>query len=483
MALTAYYSAGTATLTNGSTAVVGIGTAWTTNNLAPGDQIETDSGLRATIASINSPTSITLDKSFAGTTQTAAPYKIWRTFDAQYLMEGARVAFNLLGSGSIAALASLAGDADNGMYFTAPGVLALFSLTAAGRALLDDADAAAQLNTLGVTAALDSLRKRGTVRVATTANITIATALNNGDSIDGVALVNGDLVLVKNQTAPAENGVYVVGAAPARSTEYDTYNEHPGALIVVQEGTTQADTLWSCTSNVGGILGTTGIAFSQTTPPVAIGSVTGLAANMAAFLAGGTSAQLAATLTDETGSGPNVFANAPTITGAPVFSGIPSLTGGGLKFPATQVPSADANTLDDYEEGTWTPSLTFVTPGNLAVTYSSQAGTYVKVGNVVSFGFLVLTSTFTHTTASGLLQVTGLPFGTGGNFVAAGALVMQGYTKANYTSLVFETGTAGQQVLYVLAGGSGQTRIELAVADVPTGTAKVIYGSGTYNAS
>ncbi len=101
------------------------------------------------------------------------------------------------------------------------------------------------------------------VRAATTANITIATALNNGDSLDGVTLATDDLVLVKNQAAAEENGVYVVGASPARAAGFDTYNEHPGALISVQEGTTNADTLWLCTSNVGGTLNTTAITFDQ----------------------------------------------------------------------------------------------------------------------------------------------------------------------------------------------------------------------------
>jgi polygalacturonase len=118
-------------------------------------------------------------------------------------------------------------------------------------------------SSLATTAA--GLAKRGTVRVATTANVTIAIALNSGDAIDGVTLATGDLVLVKSQTAPAENGIYVVAVTPVRSTEFDTYNEHPGALIVVQEGTSLADTFWYCTSNVGGTLGTTSIAFSQMT--------------------------------------------------------------------------------------------------------------------------------------------------------------------------------------------------------------------------
>ncbi len=107
--------------------------------------------------------------------------------------------------------------------------------------------------------------KRGRVRCATTANITIATALNNGDSLDGLTLATGELVLVKNQTDPAENGVYEVGASPARSSEYDSFDEHPGSVIGVTEGTANADTLWFCTSNAGGTLGATAIAFTALT--------------------------------------------------------------------------------------------------------------------------------------------------------------------------------------------------------------------------
>lgn len=108
-----------------------------------------------------------------------------------------------------------------------------------------------------------NLGRRQRVRAATTANVTISTALNNAETLDGVTLATGDLVLVKNQTAPAENGVYVVGVTPVRAAEFDTYDEHPGSLIAVQEGTAAADTLWLCTSNAGGTLNTTGIVFSQ----------------------------------------------------------------------------------------------------------------------------------------------------------------------------------------------------------------------------
>jgi len=105
--------------------------------------------------------------------------------------------------------------------------------------------------------------QRQQVRVATTANITISTALNNGDTLDGVTLATSDLVLVKNQTAKAENGVYVVGVSPARSAEFDTYNEHAGAMIAVVEGTAGAGSVWFCTANAGGILDTTAIDFTK----------------------------------------------------------------------------------------------------------------------------------------------------------------------------------------------------------------------------
>lgn len=196
------------------------------------------------------------------------------------------------------------------------------------------------------------------------------------------------------------------------------------------------------------------------------------------FVATPSSANLRSLLTDETGTGAAVFADAPTISGAPSFTGIPSFTGGGIKFPATQVPSADANTLDDYEEGTWTPALTLATPGNLSVAYTSRSGRYVKIALMVFFNCLLQTSTWTHTTASGFLNITGFPFTMGTQFVGAGTLLMSGWTKANYTSLGFET--SNSTFMYALASGSGQALAELVAADLPTGGVVRIYGSGQY---
>ncbi len=103
------------------------------------------------------------------------------------------------------------------------------------------------------------------VRVATTADGTLATAYENGDTIDGVVLATDDLILIKDQSSADENGVYVVQAsgAPARDDDWDTWDEHVGALVTVQEGTANADTIYLCTVDEGGTLETTSITFEQ----------------------------------------------------------------------------------------------------------------------------------------------------------------------------------------------------------------------------
>lgn len=108
--------------------------------------------------------------------------------------------------------------------------------------------------------------RRAQVRAATTGNVTISTALNNGDTIDGVTLVTADLVLVKDQTAPEQNGIYVVGTSPARAADFDEFNDHAGAMIAVLEGDDNANTLWISSANVGGTLDTTAIPFTKVTP-------------------------------------------------------------------------------------------------------------------------------------------------------------------------------------------------------------------------
>jgi hypothetical protein len=85
-----------------------------------------------------------------------------------------------------------------------------------------------------------------------------------------------------------------------------------------------------------------------------------------------------------------------------VGNATPSTSGAGITFPATQSASTDANTLDDYEEGDFTPSIT---QGN---TYSTRVGRYTKIGRVVNF-YINIECTVTNGGGVGM-DITGLPF-------------------------------------------------------------------------
>jgi hypothetical protein len=95
---------------------------------------------------------------------------------------------------------------------------------------------------------------------ATTTNITLSAP----QTIDGVSVVAGDRVLVKNQSAPAQNGIYLVAAGSwTRALDMDAWAEVPNAFTFIEGGTTQSDTGFVCTANAGGTLGTTAINFVQ----------------------------------------------------------------------------------------------------------------------------------------------------------------------------------------------------------------------------
>jgi len=83
----------------------------------------------------------------------------------------------------------------------------------------------------------------------------------------------------------------------------------------------------------------------------------------------------------------------------------PSASGAGITFPATQSASSNANTLDDYEEGTWTP---VATPGAGSITSYSSDGVYTKIGNSVTVQLQI--NLINVGTASSVLNFSGLPF-------------------------------------------------------------------------
>jgi len=98
------------------------------------------------------------------------------------------------------------------------------------------------------------------VHVASVGNLTLSAP----QTIDGHAVIASDRVLAKNQTAPAENGVYVVAAgAWTRAADFNAWAEFPLASVIVEEGTVNADTGWICTVAAGGTLGSTAITWEE----------------------------------------------------------------------------------------------------------------------------------------------------------------------------------------------------------------------------
>lgn len=121
-------------------------------------------------------------------------------------------------------------------------------------------------------------------KAATTANI----ALSGAQTIDGVSIVAGDRVLVKDQSAPAANGIYDAAAgAWTRASDANTWGELIGAIVPVAQGSTQADTIWQCTSDAGGTLGSTAVAFVEASSGSIDATRWGYLAGVSAFVGGG----------------------------------------------------------------------------------------------------------------------------------------------------------------------------------------------------
>lgn len=104
------------------------------------------------------------------------------------------------------------------------------------------------------------IKRKTAARVATTGNI----LLNGTQTIDGVAVAVGDIVLVKNQTDATQNGIYIVASgAWTRSTEADSWDELVGAVIFISSGTANAGSSWGALAQAGGTIGTTAINWTQ----------------------------------------------------------------------------------------------------------------------------------------------------------------------------------------------------------------------------
>lgn len=215
----------------------------------------------------------------------------------------------------------------------------------------------------------------------------------------------------ENNTQVFVGGVY---------QEKDTYSVSGTTLTfsaAPPSGTSNIEVVWTQPLSVGvpsdGTVSTAKIADSAvttakiadanvTTAKVADGAVTSSKLDTGAA----TGAKLGSDVVVTSGS--QTVAGVKTFSNQPVFSaGVDLSSNGQIKFPATQNASSDANTLDDYEEGTWTPRVTYG-GSDSGQTYTVQNGRYTKVGNIVHvFGYAQVA---TATSATGSLRMEGLPF-------------------------------------------------------------------------
>lgn len=134
---------------------------------------------------------------------------------------------------------------------------------------------------------------------------------------------------------------------------------------------------------------------------------------------------------------------------------------------------------DSTKRGVWTPNMTFATPGDFAKTFSIQAGWYnVNASGLATATFALATSSFTWTTASGGLSITGLPLTASNetNYVAVSTLQWQGITKANYTQWSPYILASGNTIA-ISGCGSGQANVTLSAADMPSGGSVVLFGT------
>jgi hypothetical protein len=124
------------------------------------------------------------------------------------------------------------------------------------------------------------------------------------------------------------------------------------------------------------------------------------------------------------------------------LEGANSQTGIGITFPATQSASSDVNTLDDYEEGVWTPTITFG-GGSTGITYSVRVGTYTKVGRMVTAACSIGLSS--KGVSTGNVSITGLPFTTEASHNYATSVFVDSIT---YTGMVISQTVSTSLIMY-----------------------------------
>ena len=192
-----------------------------------------------------------------------------------------------------------------------------------------------------VDSVVQGLHPKQAVKAATITNIA---SLSGALTVDGVSLVAGDRVLVKDQTAAAQNGIYVVASgAWTRATDADIWDELISAYVFVQQGATNADDGFICTIDSGGTLGTTPVTWDIFTSANQIDAGAGLTKT--------------GTVIDVVGTTNRIVVNADSVDIASTYVGQTSIT-----------------TLGTIATGTWNATTIGVSKGGTGVTSLTTNG-------------------------------------------------------------------------------------------------------------
>ncbi|MGH8348141.1 MAG: gp53-like domain-containing protein [Pseudomonas sp.] len=343
---------------------------------------------------------------------------------------------------------------------------------------------------------ISGLDVKTSVLVATTVNIT----LSGPQTIDGIAIVAGTRVLVKNQTTTSQNGIYLCAAgAWVRTSDADTWNELVSAFVFVEKGTQNADTGWVCTCDPGGTLGTTAVTVAQFAGAGTVTAGVGIdvVGNQVALTISGVVAGTYPKVTVDqygrvTAGAPLVASDIPSLDWSKINSGKPTTLGGyGIVLP-TQIQAetgtdnalpmtplrvfqAIAKVVAQATESAFgwakiatqaltdagTDDTTFVTPKKLrwGVSYLIAQNGYIVLpswlgGLIIQWGSATNTATpsafnFPVTFPTSCYAVVGSPANAS---IYADSFELIAVTNSNFTSAIVSSGPGGAAT--VVAGSS-----------------------------
>ena len=293
------------------------------------------------------------------------------------------------------------------------------------------------------------------VNCGTTANIT----LSGLQTIDGVTVVAGDRVLVKSQTAPAQNGIYLASAtAWSRAPDADTWDELISAICFVESGSTLAGSAWYCTIQPGGTLGVTAVTWSNFSVAATYTAGTGL------------------TLTDY------VFSITNTgVTAAAYGSASKTLTAT-VNAQGQLTVLAETNIAIANTQVSGLGTMSTQDASNVAITGGSINGTTIGGSTAAAVTGTTITANTQFTGAGTGLTGTATTLSIGGNAATAtSATTATNLAGGSVGSVPYQTGTGATTFL---AAGTDGFVLKLN-AGVPTwaastsGTVTSVSGTGT----